>query len=383
MGNASSRTSPNMHVFEKELKRLNAIINNIMTDDNIFKQSRYNFLTHDVCNNYITIMEDELNKHLKVQLQDVGKSLVLIPKSHESHVNKKDICKMISNHYMKILYIITLIKYVYNVEKHGDFSISGIIFRNVKILDNIMEISFCNVPHKDYSRKQSDMDDKTDIYKIDFGKLEGLQFLSQYFLKPEESQSFIKMMKTLLAKGTKSEFRHAVCEAAKNGPLNVKEFEVLYQSKYGERLSCKDNYKPQHRGAVPMDHANVTMKKKVPSLLMKVEAHNTVFHKDYCYEIRSYVIPLQNRDGKKVLDLYNRMKSNYDKNIVAIHAVVDKLVEQDSSGGYNLREVSKSDLDIIIDTTKSVIKTYYIQSIIDYQNLLDEARKVKNLNIKQ
>lgn len=382
MGNASSTSSPSMNVFEKELKQLNYVINNVLTDDNIFKQSRYNFLTQDVCNNYIMIMEEELNKHLKVQLQDVGKSLVLIPRSHESKVNKKEICKMISGHYMKILYILTLIKYVYNVEKHGDFSISGIIFRNVKIVDNIMEISFCNVPHKDYTRKQSDGDDKTDVYKIDFGKLEGLQFLNQYFLKPEEAQGFIKMMKTLLAKGSKYEFRNAVCDAVQYGSLNLKEFESMYAAKYGERLSCKEYHKSKTNKAASSDGV-ITMNKKVPSLLMKVDANNSVFHKDYCYEIRSYVIPLHTKDGKRILDLYNRMKSNYDKNIAAILAVVDKLVQREPSGIFNLREISKTDLDTIIDMTKSVIKTYYVQSILDYQILLDEAKTVKNLNIKQ
>ena len=372
MGNTASNTSQikTKHIFENELSELNAVVNNIINDEDLFKNKNYNFLSKDVCNQHYILMESELSKHLKVNLGELGMALYLIPKHDEariekSKVNKKEICQKISHHYMKILYILCLIKYVYNLEQYGDFSISGIIFRNIKIVENIMEINFCNVPQKDYNKQVSD------AYKMDFGKLEGLKFLTQYFLDNDESSAFIKVMRSLLARSGKSQVKSAFCKYATHGAVsNIKELEKMYLDKYNEKLVCKDTEDTPKEG-----------KNKRLNLFMYVEKDNTIFSKEYCYEMHKLVIPLSSSNGKKVNNQYKVMKENYKNNISNIQRLLNMLVTKNANGDFELKDVSQQELNDVIENVKTTIKTYYIQSILDYQLLLDIGKATPNINM--
>lgn len=356
------------NVFKKDLININTIVNSIINEKNLFINRDYNFLSQDVCNKHYILMEKELNKHLKVELKDLGSSLVLIPKdekSFNSKINKDEICEKISNHYMKILYILCLIKYVYNLEKNGDNSISGIIFRNIKIVNDIMEINFCNIPHKNYQNK--------DIYKLDFSQLEGLSFLTDYFLNTEESNNFIKVLKQVLGRKSKNKVKENICEYLKNDSTQKDDFNKIFKSKFNEDLNCDFTIK---------NNNNISNNKKL-SLWMYVEKDNPVFSKENCFEIHKIVISLKDSNGKKVLDYYNIMKTNYKKNINKIDELLNLLIIKSVDGNYNLRDITKSKLDEIINNVKLSIKLYYIQSLIDYQNLLDLAKKLPNINVSK
>jgi hypothetical protein len=82
MGNHISVYS-DTNVFEKELKTLNTIVNSILTEENMFQNRDYNFLSQDVCEKHYMIMENELQRHLKVHVKELGSSRVLIPKNEE------------------------------------------------------------------------------------------------------------------------------------------------------------------------------------------------------------------------------------------------------------------------------------------------------------
>ncbi len=355
------------NIFKKELININTIVSNIINEKNLFINRDYNFLSQDVCNKHYILMEKELNKHLKVDLKDLGSSLILIPKDEKSFnakVNKNEICEKISNHYMKILYILCLIKYVYNLEKNGDNSISGIIFRNIKIVNDIMEINFCNIPHKNYQNK--------DVYKIDFSQLEGLLFLTDYFLDNEESNNFIKVLKQILGRRSKNKIKENICEYLKNNNTQKEEFNKIFKSKFNEELNCDFTLKKD----------KLSNNNKI-SLWMYVEKDNPVFSKENCFEIHKIVISLKDNNGKQVLDYYNTMKSNYKKNINKINELLNLLINKSDNGDYNLRDITKIKLDEIINEVKLSIKLYYIQSLIDYQNLLDLAKKLPNINVSK
>ena len=150
MGNTISGKLNHENIFEKELSKMNILINDIISNDDLFKNKEYNFLSQDVCENYQVVLEEELSKHLKLDIKSLGASLYIIPKHTDDtdikltkyKLTKKEVCNKISNHYIKILYIMCLVKYVYNLEKSGDLSIAGIIFRNIKIVDDMMQIYF-------------------------------------------------------------------------------------------------------------------------------------------------------------------------------------------------------------------------------------------------
>lgn len=375
MGNQVSMYG-DTNVFHKDLQHINEIVNSIISEKNVFNNRDYNFLSNDVCNEHYLLMENELNRHLKVEVQNLGTSLYIIPKDSEltyqkKNINKKEICKKISQHYMKILYILCLIKYVYNLEKLGEYSISGILFRNIKVVDNIMEINFCNVPQKDYTKSIKD------AYKLDFSKLEGLHFLTQYFLDPAESSAFIKVFRRLLARSSKTNVNNQLCEYIQSGTYSVahiKQMEKMFYERFNQTLTCRDSQSNK-------EQANEKNNKKKVNLTMFVDKDNPIFSKEFCYEMHKYVIQLNMPYGKKVLEQYTAMRSNNTKNMKDIEKLVDLIVLKNKDGSYSLKDIDRISLDKVIYEVKDTIKTYYIQSIADFQKLLDIGKNTPNINI--
>jgi hypothetical protein len=378
MGNTSSRSSDN-NVFQKELTLLNSIVNNILSEKDVFKNNDYNFLSQDVCNKYQVVLEEELQKHLKLSIKTLGTSLYIIPKDDETkltrlNLTKQQVCEKISNHYIKILYIMSLIKYVYNIEKNGDMSIAGIAFRNIRILDDIMEINFCDIPHKNYNFKDAQ------ALKINFGKLEGFKFFVDYFLEKEEASAFLGVVRSILARANKQKVAQTICYhiAQKHFKVeDIKELERLYTSRFGSKYVCKTTppLSAQDKEPAPPTSAS----KRNISIDIFINKDNPIFAKEFCYAPRKVVIKTSTAEGKQVFELYKVFKKNYEANISKIITIIQKLVIPNKDGSYTLKDIDKSVLDGIIEEVKVCIKTFYVQSIIDYQNLLDKAKLIPNI----
>lgn len=364
MGNHISGHS-NENVFENELKKINSIVNDIISDKDIFKNGSYNFLSQDVCEKYQVVLEDELKKHLKLEIRDLGASIYIIPKNDKEekltkyNLTKKEVCDKISNHYIKILYILCLVKYVYNIEKAGDLSIAGIIFRNIKIVDDMMQIYFCGLPHKNYN------DPKVDAYKIDFSKLEGMNFFTKYFLTPEESSTFLGILRTVLSRSSSNKVRHRMCHYIDvHGTKDVKELEKMYKSRFpNNKLVCK-----QGGGGGPVN------------LNLFIERNNAVFLSDYCGAPLKLNIKLNTPEGRKLMEIYKHMHTTYKSNIDDINKLLSKMVYK-KGDQYELNDINKHTLNGIIEDVKIKIKSFYIESIFNFQNLLDFAKKTPNIHI--
>ena len=373
MGNVSSSRSADNNVFKNELTKLNHIVTSIINDKDLFKNSKYNFLSQEVCNKYQIILEDELSKHLKLSVKSLGTSLYIVPKNEEvklSNVNitKKEICEKISNHYLKILYILTLVKYVYNIEKDGDLSIAGIAFRNIRVLDDVMEINFCDIPHKNYRAAVSARGSKQQ-YKIDFSNLEGFKFFIEYFLEKPEAHVFLGVLRAILARVKKGEVKEKICNH--QGEFDVKEFkqlEEMYLKRYGEKLQCgpkKTAFKSNHIPSVTMD--------------VFINKDNPIFSQTYCSSMRNLIIKTNTKEGREVMSLYQEFKRNYNANLHLMMTILDKLVIHQKNGNVVLRDIDKNSLDQIIYDVKSTIKTFYLQSIVDFQRILDKAKGTPKL----
>lgn len=372
-------------VFEKDLEYLSTVVNAILDKNNIFKNNDYNFLSKDVCEKHTLVLEDELSKHLKVSLQTVGTSLYLIPNNETNQkqtikgtkFTKKEICEKISNHYMKILYILSLIKYVYDIENHGDYSVAGIIFRNIKVVDDIMVINYCNMQQKDYSQK-------TQNFKIDFGTLEGMSFLIDYVLSKDETKTFIDVIRSVLSRSPRGIVRQQTCALLKNKKLNkqdIDKVEDLYQKRYGTKLECPlNNEKIDKNNEALVINENVSIKR--PNLHMKVEKDNPIFLKEFCYSVKEIVIMMNKSSNKKVVEAFKQMQSNYKVNLKSIESLINRLVVKKGQV-YELRDITKYELDNVIYDVKSTVKIFYIQSIMDYQHLLDIAKTIQNIEVNK
>lgn len=368
-------------VFKQELSSLNQLVSSILTEENVFRNSNYNFLSQNVCAKHTIVLEEELGRHLKVKLQTLGTGLYLIPTtdtaitSQGKRISKRDICSKISNHYMRILYVLTLIKYVYDLEHHGDYSIAGIIFRNIKINDGLMSITHCSMPQKDYSHNSKDN-------KIDFGTLEGMSFFVNYVMDKEEGKSFVDVLKAILSRSPRGEVRKTVCGMLAQKKLNtslVKQVEQAFKDKYGSELQCANT-------AITTAHEQQLqpmVNRKLPNLFVRVERNNPVFLKDYCYNVNDVIVKIDSEKNKAVLATFKKMQQNYKTNISNINGLMNKLVAKTSSYQYELRDIGKPELDIIVEDVKSTIKLFYIQSILDFQNLLDIAKNNQNIEVNR
>lgn len=372
MGNISSRSSDN-HVFKDELSMLNVIVNNVLNEKDVFANNNYNFLSQDVCDKYQVVLEEELQKHLKLSITELGTSLYIIPKEDRDdkltklNLTKKQVCEKISNHYIKILYVLSLIKYVYNIETDGDLSLAGIIYRNIRVLDDIMEINFCDLPHRNFSIKGS-----SETYKINFSKLEGFQFFVDYFLDNAEGLAFVGVMRSLLAKSSRQKFASVLCTHISNKSLkleDIKQLEDMYFKRHGSRLVCKKT----------SDNPNKSPSKSAINLDIFVNKENPILAKEHCFAPRKVIIKTSTIEGKKVFAIYTQMKKNYQDNVNAVVALLDKLVHKHKDGHYTLKDIDKKTLDMVINDIKLKVKTFYMQSLVDFHALLDQAKLIPNI----
>lgn len=362
MGNKFSGHA-NKHVFEHDLSKLNAIVTDIINEKDLFKNKDYNFLSEDVCNKYQVILEEELSKHLKIEIKNLGASLYILPRMSDDktkltkyNLTKQQVCEKISNHYIKVLYIMCLIKYVYNLETHGDLSVTGIIFHMIKVVDDMMEIRFCGIPHKKYT------DIGRDAYKIDFSKLEGLKFFTEYFLHPEEAHTFVSLLKSVLARDNANKLQESMCSyVAKHGIKDIKKLEQMIKTRFPKtrKLQCM-------RGGA--------------HLMFSVEKDNPIFQYESCGAPMKVVVKLNTSHGKKVYKQYQQMKANYKSNLNNVHAILNTIAEI-KNGQFELKDMNKQDLDTAIDKIKWEVKHFYLQSILDFQNLLDLAKQSPNIHI--
>ena len=260
----------------------------------------------------------------------------------------------------------------------GDLSIAGIVFRNIKIVDDMMQIYFCGMPHKNYHNKEP-----RTASKIDFSKLEGMKFFTHYFLDPEESYTFINILKNILARSSSNKIKQSMCEyLSEHGAKDYSALEKLYKIRYpNEKLNCKHQHEPiMHQKGGNTQHAPHALTD--PKLLIYIEKENPIFLSDYCAAPIKLVVKLNTPEGKKLLAHYKKMLTAYEHNVASIYSYLTRMVHKNSHTKiYELKDIDKHELDMIIHDIKLKIKEFYIQSIFDFQNLLDMAKTTPNIHI--
>lgn len=380
MGASSSKESPTSNVFAKELRGINDIVNKIINADNTFINKEYNFLSQDVCDKYQVVLQSELSKHLKIHLADFGSEIYVLPKDDngaatQKNISKSQICEKISNHYVSILYILSLIKYVYNLENNGDRSFGGIIFRNVKVVNNMIEIMYCDTDQKNFAG------DKPST-RIDFAELDGFNFFTKYVLSKEESKDFMKLMRAILGRKNKTSIKFAICEALKNKTLSKEEgslLAALYRRNYGEEIFCIKS-RPASQIETHDDEKKAGSKRDIDTSI-HVPKGNPVFLKSYCNLIENRVVDLSTKEGKIVKGIYDNMISNYRRNIDEIQGILTKLVVKHPKNQYTLSDIDGEALNNIVMLTKKTVRRFFIQSILDYQHLLDTIKNTPNVKL--
>lgn len=369
MGASQSRSSVDdnskqIGVFHQELSKLNDIVNAVMTADDRFVDSNYNFLFEDVCQNYTMVWEKELDKHLKVDLETVHGSIYIVPKKdivednvNNSRASKNDLCKEIAKHYIKILYVIALIKRVYDLEHSGDNSIAGIMERNIKIVDSVMQINYCSIPHKDYVSQGTAAD-------VDFNNLEGLYVFVENFLTPVERHIFVEQLKAVFARKQKYRVEEMVCN---DTLITLDEYNNLYKRRYNKQFTCSNVHEFKREHSI--------------DLMFEVAANNPVMHSKHCFSRKQVMIPMTNamkdENVRELVALYKEMRQNYIKNVDLVLAILGRLIVKDDQQ-FKLKDIDTAELEAVIHEVKRVVIMFYVQSIVDFQTLLDYALTLEN-----
>lgn len=364
MGVGPSRDQSHHHprlrrVFAKELETVERILSRVLTKDNKFVEAGYNFLTKDTCDKYSMVLESQLKKHLRVDVQALHDAVVLVPQQERVKVgaqvvNKAELCEVVSKHYIKILYLLCLVKYVYNLEHAGDHSLAGIIARNVRMVGkDLLEINYCSIPQKNYARQDK---------KIDFQSMQGLTFVLDHFLMPAERSTFLKQFKTLFARVPLVLDYAALSRTACTDPLlSPSDYAALYGK---DRIVCR-------APSAPLADADAGHE----DTLFQVGALNPVLSTNMCMAKKKLVVPLgKDKASAQLRQLHDAMLANYGANVYRIEKeVLARLVVEASGGQYSLRPVADEELMETVLAAKRIVLQFYLQSIIDYQRLLDYA----------
>lgn len=347
-------TTTSKGVFTKDLSKLNNIVNSIITNDNTFKDSSYNFLNDKTCNKYTMVIESNLHKHLKIHLHDVAQNIFFIPKSNDdiklkdnSTVSKKDICNLISGHYTKTLQILSLIREIYDFENGGDFSMAGIVFRNFKVnQDGMLEVSFCGLEQEPLSSTKSDE-------RIDFKQLKGLDTFVNKFLTEKEAHTFVSHLRELFGLYNKKRITESIC---KDTIVTTKEYKEIYQN--------LNVYCGAGGGKQTKQHSN---------LMFKVSKNKPIISYELCFDKQKLTTPLKSTTKQ----LFNKFKTDYETNLQNVYDTVNMLVYYDSSKKtFCLRNLTYNELKAVETKVKQYVIVMFVQSLVNYFKILNHVKQV-------
>lgn len=335
-------------IFFKELGKVDALVNSIITKNNTFRDNDYNFMNKSVCDKYTMVLGSKLSKHLKLHLQDLASDIYFVPKHTDNiplkngeKVTKSELCAIITNHYAKTLRIISMVRNMYDFENGGDYSVAGIIYRNLKQTDGGMfEVSYCGV-------KQEPLSDNP---KVDFSKVKGLDMFINEFLTETEAVVFVKHLRELFGTYRKSNISKLVCQ---DTLVSLEMYKTIYDE-ITFPSSCIN--KIQKGG---------DQKRKRSNLFITVEKNNPIISYELCFDKKKITTSF----SKRIRDLFKKFKDDYAVNLEHVHGAIHKLVKHDN-GEYTLRDISHDELNAIETEVKRCIIIMYIQCMVNYFKIL-------------
>lgn len=379
MGNLTSKQNENFKgVFGKELELLNNICYSIINKDtNKFNKNEYNMFMNELNNNHLLILEKNLNKHLKVDLENLNSSLYFVPKQQPNvidfvsdkgmfskenkFIKKSEIASMIGNHYSSILNMVKTIANVYDIEGGGDYSIAGIVQRNIKLENDLLVVNYCNMSQFDYK-------DNKKVDKVNFSNLKGIKLLTGMMTK-DQANAFTKHLGLILSENSPtSKLEDSICKM--NTQYKTNDFSKLYKTKKGISLDCST--KKHFSNTSELD------------FFLSVSKNNPILAANKCLDKKKVIINMKDKNiskqSKQLYKLYDTFQSNYKTNI---NNVFTNLYDVIDIKNFIIKDISNSDLQNSMINLKQHLIKFYMNSLMDYKNLLNHAKKIGSVNINK
>jgi hypothetical protein len=339
-------------IFHKDLVKISEIVNAIINTNGSFKDSSYNFMNPKVCEKYTMVLESKLSKHLKIHLHDLAENVIFIPKNNndiklKKHiVTKKNMCSLICTHYKKTLQILSLIREIYDFENGGDFSIAGIVYRNLGETDEKFEVSYCG------SEQQPLINNGDD--RVDLKNLKGLDSFVNDFLTKEESDVFVLHLKQLFGNVNKKNIAKHICN---DTIVNINMYQNIYED---IKVNC-------NKGGSEKNNI-----KKHNALLFKIQKNKPILSYELCFNKEKITKP----KDKTLSNLFTKYKEDYLLNIEHILVTIHRLVIYDTKEkNYSLRNLTYEQLISVEKEVKKCIITLFIQSLVNYFKILNHVKK--------
>ena len=321
---------------EEPSGEINAIVSDIVSRDQNFKDGELQDLYENVCTKYITAAAEDINKHFKKKdLYDVETALYVIPRSMNSR-NKTQICDSIKNYYDRTLKLLISIRLILDTENNSQKSFAQIISKNLIVDQNVVRLTYCNVPQKDLKNTNNN-------FKLDFAIAPGLQFFTENVLSHEEYTSFLRNLQMILERKTTRIF----CQASELKDMNI--------TKSRQCVPAKD--------------------KKKEDFMMFVDQMNAVLAPKLCNSSPTLTVSYIG-DVKKSIEEY---QNNYQKKITAIKRNLNSLVKYDKKNEkYVLLHVPITKLIDVENSLKNNLKLMFLQTIKDFQKIITAVLKNHN-----
>lgn len=339
-------------IFKDELKSLNNIVSGIINNDNLYKNAKYSTQMDDICDNYTVVLESSLNKHIKIELESLKDAIYMIPitkhvekPSIDKTIKKQNLCQLISDHYRKILEIILVIKYVYDLENNGDENLASLTLKCVQSENNIMKVIYCNSVQ---SSINSD--------KLDFSKLKGFEVFNNKMLNERERSTLAyRFQNTLLGK------EEDACDDAIFTPKDLKNMGI-------KKLCTKEQ--KIHK----IQKINELVHNLDKNLKFSVGLNNPVLNDFICAQQENVFIDLRTPKSKPVLVKYEMMKKSYSDNLKKIVQCLLEIVEPEGNE-YKLRSINNEQLNIIKKKIKQTITQFYCETIYNFHEFIKVVKK--------
>ena len=331
--------------FSRELTLLNQLINDVLTTSKTFKNNNIlNSLLKKRCDRFVLSSEEKLSKYSKIHLNELNTSITLIPEK-DYIKDKKLLCKRISSFYSKLLRILLLIKYVYDVENYGAYNIAGVIDKNIKQTKNNIKVKFCNT-----SQPPGD--------SLDIDDLPGFKFFVESLLTLKEYNSFMKIYQDIFNLKNVENIDEMLCirRIFENDVENV----IFIQ-----QMRCK-----QSENTNNFNH--ILNSDKMNTSMIEIHPKNPILSWKYC----SNITELNCEKTKQTRENLSILRTNYKKNLQKVLEILDDIVTFDKvSSTFKIKEVSDDKLYLIEKRVKQTILQFYIRSIVDYKIVLQSCKK--------
>ena len=354
MGNSISITD-----FEMESTLLDDEIKRIIDDDGESVITRNKMSLNEICDKYTFVIEKRLNKHIKVHLQNLKSAIYMIPKERglvevdNITVKKADLCSQISLHYTRIFKILHMIRIIYDLENKGKNSIAGLVNKNISVIDGIIQISYCESIQLEESNGKLNMD-----------KLAGLSEFVNSILTKDESKIFIKHFQELFLNES-YDMKKISTYVCKNTLLKKNEFRHLYNI---SEIKCGGGNSTGY--ITPRDH----------DLRFDIKPKNMIFDLKFCLNPKVFVL----KEHKKINTLIQTFYKGYVSNLKNIKNTVKELtVVNKETKLLSLKTLTSHNIDYIEHTFKKHVMLFFLESIINYKQILKYAMDNPNLNVSR